>query len=403
MLKEGWDVKNVTTIVGLRPYTSDSKILPEQTLGRGLRRMFFGQDVEEYVSVIGTPAFMDFVESIKAEGVELEKRRMDRTGSPITPSVIEIDNQNVKKDIEDLDIELPILTPRIQREYKNLNFLNPSEFKHEKISVKQFSKDEQKEIVFKEIINGKMHHTTILNSSVEPNYQSAVGFFAQRIMKELRLFGCYDILFGKVKEFIANNLFTQSIELNDPNILRNLSEPEVVKTIVETFKMEINNLTVKDVGDTEIKNYIKISSARPFLVTDKKYLIPKKSVFNKIVGDSDFELEFADFLERADDVISFAKNYPEIHFKIDFKNVSGAISNYYPDFFVKTDNKTIYIVETKGREDLDDIEKIKRLEQWCEDASERQKRIVYKMLYVKQDKWDKYKPTSFKQLIEVFK
>ena len=48
MLKEGWDVKNVTTIVGLRPYAADSKILPEQTLGRGLRRMFFGRDdVEE--------------------------------------------------------------------------------------------------------------------------------------------------------------------------------------------------------------------------------------------------------------------------------------------------------------------------------------------------------------------
>lgn len=403
MLKEGWDVKNVTTIVGLRPYTSDSKILPEQTLGRGLRRMFFGQDVEEYVSVIGTPAFMEFVETIKAEGVELEKRRMDRTGSPITPTVIEIDNQNVKKDIEKLDIELPILTPRIQREYKNLNLLYVSEFKHEKIPVKQFSKEEQKEIVFKEIIDDKTHHTTILNSSIEPNYQSVVGFFVQRIMKELRLFGCYDILFGKVKEFITNNLFTNRVDLNDSNILRNLSELEAVKTIVETFKKEINDLTVQDVGDTEIKNYIKVSSARPFVVTDKKYLLPKKSVFNKIVGDSDFELEFADFLERADDVVSFAKNYFEIHFKIDYKNASGAISSYYPDFFVKTDNKTIYIIETKGREDLDDIEKIIRLGQWCQDATERQKRIVYKMLYVKQEKWDKYKPNSFKQLAEAFK
>ena len=74
MLKEGWDVQNVTTIVGLRAYTATSNILPEQTLGRGLRRMFFGrEDVEEYVSVIGTPAFMDFVESIKAEGVEYLK------------------------------------------------------------------------------------------------------------------------------------------------------------------------------------------------------------------------------------------------------------------------------------------------------------------------------------------
>ena len=43
MLKEGWDVKNVTTIVGLRAYTAASNILPEQTLGRGLRRMYQNQ------------------------------------------------------------------------------------------------------------------------------------------------------------------------------------------------------------------------------------------------------------------------------------------------------------------------------------------------------------------------
>ena len=42
MLKEGWDVRNVTTIVGLRAYAAKSNILPEQTLGRGLRRMYFG-------------------------------------------------------------------------------------------------------------------------------------------------------------------------------------------------------------------------------------------------------------------------------------------------------------------------------------------------------------------------
>jgi type III restriction enzyme len=42
MLKEGWDVRNVTTIVGLRAYSSKSNILPEQTLGRGLRKMYPG-------------------------------------------------------------------------------------------------------------------------------------------------------------------------------------------------------------------------------------------------------------------------------------------------------------------------------------------------------------------------
>ena len=67
MLKEGWDVKNVTTIVGLRAYSAKSNILPEQTLGRGLRRMYAGA-VNETVSVVGTDAFMEFVESKNRKG-----------------------------------------------------------------------------------------------------------------------------------------------------------------------------------------------------------------------------------------------------------------------------------------------------------------------------------------------
>ena len=406
MLKEGWDVKNVTTIVGLRAYVATSNILPEQTLGRGLRRMYFGrEDVEEYVSVVGTHAFMEFVESIKAEGVELEKRKMDSTTKAVVPTVIEVDHNNPKKDIKKLDIELPVLTPRIQREYKNLSALKVSEFKHKKISVRQFSEKEQREIVFRHVVEDKIHHTILLESNIEPNYQSVVGFFAQSIMRELRLFGCYDILFGKVKEFILSYLFETEIDLNDTNTLRNLSEIEATKTIVQTFKNEINALTVKDVGDTEIKNYIKVSSSRPFVVNDRAYLVPKKSVFNRIVGDSQFELEFADFLERLgdDEVVSFAKNYYEVHFKIDYKNADGTIANYYPDFFVKTDDRTVYIVETKGREDLDDPLKIKRLAQWCDDANSRQKKIVCHMLYVKQEDWDRYRPKNWKEVVSTFK
>lgn len=50
MLKEGWDVRSVTTIVGLRAYVAQSNILPEQTLGRGLRRMYFGTDTRERIA-----------------------------------------------------------------------------------------------------------------------------------------------------------------------------------------------------------------------------------------------------------------------------------------------------------------------------------------------------------------
>ncbi len=406
MLKEGWDVKNVVTIVGLRPYASDSKILPEQTLGRGLRRMYFGRnDIDEYVSVIGTPAFMDFVESIKGEGVLLEKRLMGTGSKPISPMVIEVDKENTKKDIEKLDIEIPVMTARIQREYKNLANLDVSVFNNEKVKVKTFSEQEKREIVFKDVVAEEVHHTTILESDIEPNYQSVIGFFAQAIMREMRLFGCYDILFAKVKNFVENYMFESNVELTDLNVLRNLSEVEYIKLIKDSFKKSINELTVQDKGDTEIKNYIKVSDARPFVVNDKSFLIPQKSVFNRIVGDSNFELEFSAFLEKCDDIVSFAKNFQNKEanaLRIEYKNSEGFIANYYPDFFVKVDDKQVYIVETKGREEEDDRIKFERLQKWCEDVNDRQSRVAYKALYVGQEDYEKNPAKNFDELIRLF-
>ena len=69
MLREGWDVQNVTVVVGLRPYSSKANILPEQTVGRGLRLMFraLGTNYIERVDVIGNNAFIKFVEDLEKE------------------------------------------------------------------------------------------------------------------------------------------------------------------------------------------------------------------------------------------------------------------------------------------------------------------------------------------------
>ena len=401
MLKEGWDVKNVTTIVGLRPYSAKSNILPEQTLGRGLRRMYRGQDMAEYLSVVGTDAFMDFVESIRNEGVELETRKMGEGTEPKAPLVVEVDHENVKKDIAKLDITIPVMTPRIYREYKNLSQLEPANFGSQKFAVKQFSDAEKREIVFKDIATGEVTHITRMDEGIVANYQSVIGYFTQIIMKELRLVSGYDVLYGKVKEFVRQYLFEQAIELEDLNTLRNLSELEVSKTVIETFKKQINDLTVLDKGEAEIRDYIKISQCRPFVVKDQGYIVPKKSVFNKVIGDSHFELEFANFLEGCEDVVSYVKNYFAVHFKIDYKNTDGTISDFYPDFLVKVSEKELYIVETKGREDLDDVLKIARLKQWCEDINAVQKDVRITPLYVKQEEYEKYRPKNFATLVNV--
>ncbi len=158
------------------------------------------------------------------------------------------------------------------------------------------------------------------------------------------------------------------------NTLRNLSELEATMTAVETFKKKINELTVQDKGDAEIKDYIKLRKTRPFVAKEQGYIIPQKSVFNKIIGDSQLELEFTQFLEGCDDLISYVKNYFAVNFRIDYVNASGDISNYYPDFIVKKSDKEIFIIETKGQEDLDVPLKMNRLKQWCKDINKSQKK-----------------------------
>jgi type III restriction enzyme len=402
VLKEGWDVRNVTTIVGLRAYGAESKILPEQTLGRGLRKMYPGR-VEEQVSVVGTDAFMDFVESIQAEGVTLERKAMGADTPPKAPLVVEVDEENERKNLDELDIEIPVMTPRVHREYKNLGQLDITSFTHTKVPYKQFTPEEQREIVFRDIADGEVTHTTMLDSAGVADYRSVIGYLTQQIMKPLRLVSGYDVLYGKVKAFIQDHLFDRPVELDDANTLRNLSELAASKTLQEAFRKEINSLTIEDRGDAEIRDYIKLRKTRPFVAKDQGYVVAKRSVFNRIIGDSRFELEFASFLESCPDIVSYAKNYLAVHFALDYVTADGNIANYYPDFLVKVSDRETVIVETKGLEDVDVAPKMGRLRQWCEDINRAQSKVKYDFVYVDDASFHDFRPATFEALRAAFR
>ena len=243
----------------------------------------------------------------------------------------------------------------------------------------------------------------MLDSGLVTDYRSVIGYFAQLIMKDLRLVSGYDVLYGKVKSFIQDELFDMHIDLDSLNTLRNLSELEASKTLVETFKKQINDLTIQDKGCAEIRDTIKLRKTRPFIVKEQGYLVPKKCIFNKIIGDSHLELQFAAFLEESEDVISYVKNYMAVHFKIDYVNADGNISNYYPDFVVKHSEKEIYVIETKGLEDLDVPLKMERLKQWCVDINKAQSSVRYDYVFVDEDNFNKYHPKSLKELVSGFR
>ena len=392
MLREGWDVKNVTTIVGLRPFGADSKILPEQTIGRGLRKMF-SLDMPEKLVVVGTPAFLEFVESLKTEGVEFQYSPMGKGSKGKSPVIVEVDKENQDKDLDALDIPIPQMSPRIYREFKNLESIDVSKFTNEKVPLNYFSPDELKEIIFNDIDGDFSHKTVFKNTTVD--YRNVIGFFTAAILKESRLVSGFNILYPKVESFIKYQLFIKEIELSDPQIIRNLSEIYVKEILKTTFKQAIDELTITDRGTAEVKNFISLKLTRPKIAENQSYLIPKKSVFNKIIGDNPFELEFAGFCEnKFIDVVSFAKNtFGEggVNFSIEYQKENGNIASFFPDFFVKTSPTTFFIVETKGREDLDDVRKIQRLVIWCKDINITQKEYTYTPVYIKQEKWEDVK------------
>lgn len=409
MLKEGWDVRNVTTIVGLRAYTSKSNILPEQTLGRGLRRMYFGSDTPEHVSVMGTPAFMEFVESIKTEGIEFERVPMGKGAARKDSLVVEVDAENTDKDLDALDIELPKLSRRFNREYKDLSHLDTASFSNNKLPLRPFTPEQTREIVFKTMLDDEVHHTIELDAAGPADYRSVIAFFARQLLKELRLVGGYDLVYPKVREFVAGHLFQASpVDLEDPVVLRNLSESDASKIVFDTFKVAINALTVQDTGSSRIEDRIRLRDTRPFRTENRDYLQTKKSVFNKLVPEATgggFELKFARFLDEAPDVVSFAKNYLAVGFKIDYVRANGDLSNYVPDFVVKTGKDMVWIIETKGREELDLPQKMTRLRQWCVDATDASKAQggpTYRFIYVDQGGYERNPPTSFAALAAGF-
>jgi len=392
MLREGWDVQNVVSMVGLRPYSAESKILPEQTLGRGLRRMFRGDpEIREFVSVIGTPAFLEFVEQIQSEGVELDYVPMGTGTECPGPLIVEVEKDNEKKEPSELEIELPVLSRRLARDGKNLEDLDVSKLPTPKLKLREFSPKEQRQIVFRDIDTNEVVWQTDLDVDVIPTGQAVIGFLSDHILRRLRMVGGRDIMFGKIKEYIRDCLFEIPVDLEDQNVLRNLSEPEARKALVDNFTEAINALTITDRGTSKVVSTIKLSQAKPAVVPNQEYVVSNKTLFNRVVGDSMLELHFAQYLDRAQDVQAFAKNMFNIHFKIEYVNTKGEIANYYPDFFVRTNPEHLYIVETKGVEDPDDGKKWNRLVQWCKDATAADSQgREFKPLYVTGDNFSEW-------------
>jgi type III restriction enzyme len=388
MLREGWDVRNVTTIVPLRPLTAKAKILPEQTLGRGLRRMMPpGEGAPaEVVSVVEHPSFIGlYEEQLSQEGLPIEVvdiEKVPRTTVTIYP--------DTSKDLQRLDLVLPRLSPG----YSVISSLDGLTFEAVR---EQFAKSGFKplplgspiktDIIYegRHLITDEVVERMKISLPLLANGMGAVSFFRQELEHAARIRGQHAILADLIERFTCEVLFEERVTLFDQRVLPRLSHADVREHIRATFiPLILKAITRKEERLPEEEPQ-SVTSWKPFQVTHSERrptVGSPRTPFNLAPCDNQLERAMVEFLTNAGDVASFAKNAGPQALRLDFLSADGRRSTYTPDFIVRDSGGTCYLAETKGRADADVAAKARAAVEWCKAASRTGRASNWEYLYV---------------------
>jgi type III restriction enzyme len=370
MLREGWDVQNVTVVVGLRPYTSKANILPEQTIGRGLRLMFRDwtttQTYVERVDVIGNKAFIKFVEQLELEeDIELETFQVGKDKLVIT--AIEPDMAKI-----DRDIALPWLSPVLLRKKtlaEEIAALDISAMDCPVLPRKEGDKAA-------ETFRYEGYDIITLQKEIERDYtipepqtsQEVISYYAKRIAQDVKLPSQFHALAPKVREFLETKAFGEKVELGTPEMIRAISSNVAQYVTVKTFVQALRELVIEELRPVLLSEGRKLSETQPF-PWSRATVKAHKTVFNLVACENDLEKRFAEFLESSGDVQRFAKLPDQFAFAIEYTDSASNLRYYYPDFVAVLTDGRHFLIETKGREDIDVSHKDGAARVWCENAS----------------------------------
>ena len=390
MLNEGWDVKNVNVIVGLRSYTSERNVLPEQVIGRGLRKMFpeENSDIKQSVNVlevIGPPGLMQIIEELEKEE-NMTFGTID-VGSQLDMTTIYVDMDKISK-----DIDIPILTPRIvMREFQI------DETLLDKLPALSFSLgDKILKTTYRavDMVTKAVEIERVWDLPVPQDTKSVIAYYTDRILKQLKLINVFADFYPLVKSYVETKLFNQRVDLNDPHVLFQLSTPEIQEKLINLFVENLRNLSYTEREPTKY-DFIKLSNTQPFVWT-KKVHQSDNCIFNYVPCDNDFEVNFSKFLNAADDIDAFCKIVSKVGFFVEYRNSHGNLRNYFPDFVVMIGDK-YYVLETKGEVDEDVKYKDERIKIWCRDAT-RVTGVNWEYARINEEYFKKY---HFNTLIEL--
>ncbi len=398
MLREGWDVQNVTVVVGLRPYTAKANILPEQTIGRGLRLMFRGLNTPytERVDIIGNKGFIKFIEQLEnEEGAQFDTWEVGKDKLVIT--VIEPEAGRAA-----FDIALPTLSPilaRVGSLQAEIDAIDVNRIMVQTSLPRKAGSAEEQTFRYQGM------DILTLETLVERDYTiptpqtsgEVVSYYAQEIAAELKLPSQFAVLAPKVRDYLRLRAYGSEVDLDTPEMLAAISQRVCRYITKQTFMALLKDKMVQPQTPALEHAGRPLADMHAF-PWSQHAPVCRKTIFNKVPCDNQFEEDFARFLDNASDVVRFSKLPMQFGFTIPYTDVVGNLRHYYPDFVVVDENGKHWLAETKGREDTDVANKDRAALIWVEAATSLTS-TAWGYVKVLQTAFERLQPTEFSECV----
>nr|MBA2359723.1 restriction endonuclease subunit R [Actinomycetota bacterium] len=409
MLREGFDVNNICVIVPLR--SSQAQILLEQTIGRGLRLMWRGDEpidelkretrerirqkleptnLFDVLFIVEHPAFAEFYDELIDGGLAVEvDESSDRTRAAGDLETIEL-----RDGYEQYDFRIPFVVLEAEEELREPS-VDPLKLPQSKYPLdllkrtigkgdRFVSEDAQTGTQYGDYrVDGGVMTATGYNdylARMTTRITEALGSSITRSAKQYSAASQFPILqtyrpllTGWLDTYIRARLFGETMDPLEDENWRVLLLDDVAHGIAGTFATALTEAAAnQEVAGAEVI-YRLLSEVKSLNVRSSSAIEVRKCIYPKLPIPSRSGGLERRFIKWADDD-SQIEALVKIHeYRHDFLHrpylkADGMPARYSPDFLVRTSER-VYVVETKAQSALSD-ENVQRKQRaaisWCE-------------------------------------
>lgn len=306
MLKEGWDVTNLYTIVPLR--TAASLTLREQTIGRGLRLPYgrrTGDDKVDTLTIVSHDKFQQIIEEANKPDSIIRKE-----------NIIEIDDEDFSNPKEVITSE-NIIQEQFQREQEEIEKIEKPEEKQQaiiileakKTIIETFTKPQDNVTKINDLKKDEIKKQTIAKIKENVTFKEQLPQFQEEIIKQVE--EKYDEL---VEEFI-----TATIEI--PRIT--IQPSEEIVAYFKDFDLDTKSLNYKPVDEEILKHKLRTNEQTTIIGKGRINLDrPDNMIVNELINfpEIDYDTTAELLFKVTNQAIGKLKTYLEEN---DVMNVVG--------------------------------------------------------------------------------